>query len=335
MALVLTLAIIQRTPGRGGMETAVLDTLSVDELIAAIDVNFNEAFPEEALRAIQQRPTEFTPRLIDLIETATRAARDGGRLDSSGYIAALFLLTQFRSREALPTIVDSLMVPKDALWELWGDMLTEDFGKVLSELAADMPAVIDRIIIDPSIDQFARWQAAHTFFFAVRDRLMTREEAVERLRQYLIRAIESRDEMLATQLVAELCGYVPTEALTEIREAFARGLVDEFFIQMCDVEYELNFGPGRFNENLNQCPPTGCCDAVAELKTWFVDLPRAMNDWSDDFEPLSLVSPLVDLVGHRHGPSSLLNSEIKVGRNDPCLCGSGKKYKKCCGRQKS
>ena len=24
--------------------------------------------------------------------------------------------------------------------------------------------------------------------------------------------------------------------------------------------------------------------------------------------------------------------EDKVGRNDPCPCGSGKKYKKCCGR---
>ncbi len=23
----------------------------------------------------------------------------------------------------------------------------------------------------------------------------------------------------------------------------------------------------------------------------------------------------------------------KVGRNDPCPCGSGKKYKNCCGRQ--
>ncbi|HKG77504.1 MAG TPA: SEC-C metal-binding domain-containing protein, partial [Beijerinckiaceae bacterium] len=22
----------------------------------------------------------------------------------------------------------------------------------------------------------------------------------------------------------------------------------------------------------------------------------------------------------------------KVGRNDPCFCGSGKKFKKCCGR---
>ena len=25
-------------------------------------------------------------------------------------------------------------------------------------------------------------------------------------------------------------------------------------------------------------------------------------------------------------------TENKVGRNDPCLCGSGKKYKKCCGK---
>ena len=27
-------------------------------------------------------------------------------------------------------------------------------------------------------------------------------------------------------------------------------------------------------------------------------------------------------------------TEVKVGRNDPCPCGSGKKYKKCCGAQK-
>lgn len=26
--------------------------------------------------------------------------------------------------------------------------------------------------------------------------------------------------------------------------------------------------------------------------------------------------------------------EIRVGRNDPCPCGSGKKYKKCCGAKK-
>ena len=28
----------------------------------------------------------------------------------------------------------------------------------------------------------------------------------------------------------------------------------------------------------------------------------------------------------------IVNTEPKVGRNDPCPCGSGKKYKNCCGR---
>jgi len=30
--------------------------------------------------------------------------------------------------------------------------------------------------------------------------------------------------------------------------------------------------------------------------------------------------------------SQVRRSEAKVGRNDPCSCGSGKKYKKCCGK---
>jgi len=30
-------------------------------------------------------------------------------------------------------------------------------------------------------------------------------------------------------------------------------------------------------------------------------------------------------------PAQIIRNENKVGRNDPCPCGSGKKYKKCCG----
>ncbi len=30
--------------------------------------------------------------------------------------------------------------------------------------------------------------------------------------------------------------------------------------------------------------------------------------------------------------SGTVRKEKKIGRNDPCPCGSGKKYKKCCGR---
>ena len=31
-------------------------------------------------------------------------------------------------------------------------------------------------------------------------------------------------------------------------------------------------------------------------------------------------------------PRPVVRVGKKVGRNDPCPCGSGKKYKKCCGR---
>ena len=31
----------------------------------------------------------------------------------------------------------------------------------------------------------------------------------------------------------------------------------------------------------------------------------------------------------------VVRGSAKVGRNDPCPCGSGKKYKKCCGAQVS
>jgi len=29
-----------------------------------------------------------------------------------------------------------------------------------------------------------------------------------------------------------------------------------------------------------------------------------------------------------------IKEDVKIGRNDPCICGSGKKYKKCCGKLK-
>ncbi len=31
-------------------------------------------------------------------------------------------------------------------------------------------------------------------------------------------------------------------------------------------------------------------------------------------------------------PRPFFEGGTKVGRNDPCFCGSGKKFKKCCGR---
>ena len=69
------------------------------------------------------------------------------------------------------------------------------------------------------------------------------------------------------------------------------------------------------------------------LVVWRLDrLGRSLKD---------LISRAEELKGHRQGfplaNQTPANSNIrpsaygKVGRNDPCPCGSSKKYKKCCG----
>ncbi|MCB9902908.1 MAG: SEC-C domain-containing protein [Planctomycetes bacterium] len=35
---------------------------------------------------------------------------------------------------------------------------------------------------------------------------------------------------------------------------------------------------------------------------------------------------------HHHRQDPVVHHAPKTGRNDPCVCGSGKKFKKCCGK---
>ena len=39
-----------------------------------------------------------------------------------------------------------------------------------------------------------------------------------------------------------------------------------------------------------------------------------------------------ELYKKQKNSGTIHNENRKVGRNDPCPCGSGKKYKQCCGR---
>ena len=62
-----------------------------------------------------------------------------------------------------------------------------------------------------------------------------------------------------------------------------------------------------------------------------IDLEAVPEDKHDlelgtDENPIPLVGFLPDLTAQP------VRKEKKVGRNEPCPCGSGKKYKKCCGR---
>ena len=79
-----------------------------------------------------------------------------------------------------------------------------------------------------------------------------------------------------------------------------------------DTEINLVFDKELLYKNM--------IDAKAD---WLYGLPQ----WDDIFD-----EETKKRLYREQKQSGTIRKEKKIGRNDPCPCGSGKKYKKCCGR---
>ena len=79
-----------------------------------------------------------------------------------------------------------------------------------------------------------------------------------------------------------------------------------------DTEVSLAFDKEKLFKNM-----------VAAKADWLYELPQ----WKEIYSEEELKK-----MYKEQKESGTIRKEKKIGRNDPCPCGSGKKYKKCCGR---
>lgn len=72
------------------------------------------------------------------------------------------------------------------------------------------------------------------------------------------------------------------------------------------------------------------------LDAYEIDTEEEKNIFAYELEHLAKSIKRWSLNGYSENEITKLEqrvvNEVKIGRNDPCLCGSKKKYKKCCGR---
>ena len=96
------------------------------------------------------------------------------------------------------------------------------------------------------------------------------------------------------------------------------------------IEKEMDSLPGFIKKQFEKDPTIKeKLIAIAKrMKADGVDLnsPRAMKKWVKEHEK--------ELKQEQQGKVETVVKEKEPGRNEPCPCGSGKKYKKCCGANK-
>lgn len=290
-----------------------------------------DQFPREAIEEVRRRREAMTPRLIEALRRGTETFRRGEPLNDSTPFFALFLLGEFRAKEALPAILDAISLPDEPLDELFGEAVTEVLDRVLAVLCEDRLEVLDELIENAALDKFVRWAAADALSLLALAGRIERQDAVDRLRGHLHRAVEHSDEPIATGLVCSLADLSAKEATQDVQQAFERGTVDEFAI---DWEYWKEQVIEEERPSAVDQSKRLEIDTVEQLKNWCFrsDEPddAAVDDeapWEWGEEPGALRENW-DWEGDE---TPLLERVRVAGRNDPCPCGSGKKFKKCCG----
>ena len=145
-------------------------------------------------------------------------------------------------------------------------------------------------------------------------------------------AVEEEQDSEATIEVAEVEAEAEAEDLDlgELREMLPPG------VDMRQVEQMLSSPRGTLLADFSAfCQERGVGDEGGEA-----EMSDAMRELHDEWlqtprEALEGKKPAEALEGGRLFPDKIetfRRETPKVGRNDPCPCGSGKKFKKCCGK---
>lgn len=301
--------------------------LELDEIIAAIDAPFGD-LPVQAIRAAEKRRDQIIPGLVQLIERGIQEAREGRKPERNGPFFAFFLLIEFRAAEAFETIVRAVSLPGDLSLELFGDAIHEALPFALPAMADRRLDEVLTLIRNRELNEYVRWALQRGLVFLVAGGLRSREEIVGHLRAILIEAIENEDYEGVLAAVDSLHELYPEEAYDDIKRAYDLGLVDEFMIGLEDFERQFARGRDHVLQQLQE-KPVYIEDTVEMLQHWAAFRPRepkpAVHPTPRTHSPRPVSPPLPE-----QNPMER-SIESRVGRNEPCPCGSGKKFKKCCG----
>ncbi|MCB1133063.1 MAG: DUF1186 domain-containing protein [Verrucomicrobiae bacterium] len=298
------------------------------ELLARLDHTERSKFPKAAMREIVARKDEMIPHLLGILESAHANPADyidGPRAMLATYAA--YLLAQFRETRAYRPLLALLHLEDGFAEQFFGDSITEDMHNIVACVFDGDEAPLRALIENPDADEYARACGGLKTYLPLMHGGRVSPADVER---YFHDLLEHKLEREPSHIWNETCSLAGdlgfAELLPLIEKAFQEGLCDVFFNRFEHIRSRITTGGDpRWRSD---CAPID--DTVGMMETWACFNPPPAPRRAGR-QPNPLVPPL-----EAHGIPSrpVLPPPAKfhgVGRNEPCPCGSGRKFKKCCG----
>jgi hypothetical protein len=300
--------------------------MTIPEILKELEP-YTGRFPMDAMRAAVEQREAITPELLRLVEViAANPTEVAKREDYMLPVFALYLLAQFREKRAYPYIVKMFSAPGETSYDLVGDTVTEGLKYIFASVYDGNPAPLHGLIENDEANEYVRDAAINAIVVLERSAQMPHAEVIEYFRSLFHGRLQRTPSFAWNSLACAVADLPAPELLAEVRQAYAEDLIDESIADLEGIERDTA-APKPWRRDRRHL----ITDAIAEMERWACFHPGD----SGPTEPPKTqvpVSPPPLPVPAEYVPAKPLIREPKVGRNDPCPCGSGKKYKKCCGK---
>lgn len=310
--------------------------MTVPEIIEAL-TPYTGHFPEEAVKAAIECKDEITPHLLRALEEVAEAPERFARQQCMLHLFAAYLLAQFRDKRAYRPLCQALAAPGDIADSLFGDTITERLDNILASVFDGDPEPIKRLVDGEEVDEFVRGAAVETFVVLFHTGQMAREQVVGYYCDLFQGKLHRKCGQVWNALAGSLGSLPAPELIPELRRAYEEGLVDPMFSSLEGFEEEARI-PFDEKEQWEREKQTLVNDAVSEMQWWASFHKDDEAPWPEiddiEVEPETVLPALRNNDPEEYYPTPpaipVVRTNPKIGRNDSCPCGSGKKYKKCC-----
>lgn len=295
--------------------------MTPDEIMR--DLARDDIFPKIAMAAASAKRDEMAPVFIDLIDRLTRQRiRDMQSDDVMALIPIFHMLGEWREPSAYRPLIKLLRRPTHALDHLLGDAVTETSYRVIAgTFDGDLQSIFEAVE-DNKADDFARSALIDALVLIAQLHPNQRSAIEEYLRTFRKRCPKAETDVLTGWMEAIAALGIP-DMSQPVRDVFDQGLIPK---EYCDFkhffeDYEATI-KGNGATAMRRYQNALITNAIDDLSKW--------HSYSEDFLAEQKRLKADNLLRVSPWTEAFVNTPDQVGRNDPCPCGSGKKFKKCC-----